>query len=126
MRILGAYFVIPQPDITTTHCVGFLERILNLQRGTVRFALRGVHSILFIPDADDDQIRVHHASLYDFLSNPARAGQFYLSNEVRHMDLARRCLSIVIDSVHHPERYTHTLSVTQFSMFLPQSDCTLG
>ncbi|KAJ7874872.1 hypothetical protein B0H13DRAFT_2551360 [Mycena leptocephala] len=122
-HILGAYFALPNPesvgiakyyrfgdlDEITTHCVGFLDGILGLHRGSARFSLRGMHSILFIPDTDDRRIRVHHASVYDFLSNPARAGRFYLSNEVHHMGLARHCLSIVIDSVYHPEQYTLSL-----------------
>jgi hypothetical protein len=117
MRILGAYFAIPNPDEIGTHCVRFLEEILGLQRGSARFALRGLHSILFIPDVDDHRVRVHHASLHDFLSNPARAGRFYLSNEVRHLDLARRCLAIVMDSVHHPEGYTLALRLVSLPIF---------
>ncbi|KAJ7812423.1 hypothetical protein B0H13DRAFT_508754 [Mycena leptocephala] len=104
MRVFSAYLAIPNPDNVATHCVGFLDRILGLRTGTVRFALRGLHSILFIPDADDQLIRVHHASLHDFLSNPARAGKFYLSQEA-HLDLGRCCLLIVKNGVRHPERY---------------------
>ncbi|KAJ7879495.1 hypothetical protein B0H14DRAFT_1603619 [Mycena olivaceomarginata] len=90
MRILSAFFAIPNPNDVMTHSAGFLDRILGLQSGSVRFALRGLHSILFIPDPDDHRIRVHHASLHDFLSNPERAGRFYLSQDA-HLDLARHC-----------------------------------
>jgi hypothetical protein len=94
-----------------THSAGFLDRILGLRSGSVRFALRGLHSILFIPDPDDHRIRVHHASLHDFLSNPERAGRFYLSQDA-HLDLARRCFSIVLNSVRSPEQYTVSLWVS--------------
>ncbi|KAJ7652818.1 hypothetical protein DFH06DRAFT_1205782, partial [Mycena polygramma] len=99
VRILGAFFAIPDPDNPTTHCVEFLDNILGLERGTVRFALRGLHSILFIPDSDGGRIRVHHASFHDFLSNPARAGQFYLAPEAHHTELLERCLSVIVDSI---------------------------
>ncbi|KAJ7658155.1 hypothetical protein DFH06DRAFT_1196200 [Mycena polygramma] len=99
VRILGAFFAIPDPDNPTTHCVEFLDNILGLERGTVRFALRGLHSILFIPDSDGGRIRVHHATFHDFLSNPARAGQFYLAPEAHHTELLERCLSVIVDSI---------------------------
>ncbi|KAJ6556396.1 hypothetical protein B0H19DRAFT_1152495 [Mycena capillaripes] len=102
VRILGAFFSIPDPEYTTTHCAAFLDNILGLERGTVRFALRGLHSILFIPDSDGSRIRVHHASLHDFLSNPQRAGVYYLAKDAHHMDLAQRCLSVILHSIEQP------------------------
>jgi hypothetical protein len=67
MCILGAYFAIPNSNNTTTHCIQFLECILGLHRGSVRFVLRRLHSLLLIPDVNDGEIRGHHASLDDFL-----------------------------------------------------------
>ncbi|KAJ6580003.1 hypothetical protein DFH09DRAFT_1029932 [Mycena vulgaris] len=116
MRALGTYFAIPNPEDVATHCVGFLDCILSVRRGSVRFALRGLHSILFIPDADDHRIRVHHASLPDFLSNPARARRFHLSKREAHLDLTRHCFSIVMSSVQHPEQDLF-LSVSPFCFF---------
>jgi hypothetical protein len=113
-RILGAYFAIPNPDDTSTHCIGFLDCILGLRRGSVRFAFRGLHSLLFIPDVDDHPIHVHHASLHDFLSNPARAGRFYLSEET-HLDLVRQYLSIILNSVCSSEPFTVALLVPGLS-----------
>ncbi|KAJ7330479.1 hypothetical protein DFH08DRAFT_708789 [Mycena albidolilacea] len=54
VHILGAYFIIPNPGEIRTRSVGFLDEIFGLQHGSVRFALRGLHSILFIPDADNN------------------------------------------------------------------------
>ncbi|KAJ6505664.1 hypothetical protein C8R47DRAFT_133759 [Mycena vitilis] len=112
IRILGAFFAIPDPDNPTTHCVEFLDNILGLERGTVRFALRGLHSMLFIPDSDGGRIRVHHASFHDFLSNPTRAGQFYLAPEAHHTELLERCLTVIVDSIEgsHPSNtlYVHS------------------
>lgn len=95
----------------------FLECILGLHRGSVKFVLRGPHSLLLIPDVDDGGIRGHHASLDDFLPNPAHAGRFYLSYEVQHADLVRCCLSIIINSIHSPEQYAAVVLVFRFFSF---------
>ncbi|KAF7334388.1 hypothetical protein MVEN_02267800 [Mycena venus] len=111
MRILGGYFAIPEmlahPE---RQSVGFLDEILGLRSGSVRLTLRGVHSIFLILDSDDDPIGVHHASLYDFLLDPARAGRFYLSQEALHANLAACCFSIVKNSVQNPEHCTASVS----------------
>ncbi|KAJ7836863.1 hypothetical protein B0H13DRAFT_2368517 [Mycena leptocephala] len=85
VQILGAYFGVRERN----SCLSFLDDIVGLVRGSARFALRGVHSVLFIPDSDDQQIRVHHASLYDFLSSPTRARGFFLDMNHHHKALAR-------------------------------------
>ncbi|KAJ7662564.1 hypothetical protein DFH06DRAFT_1190329 [Mycena polygramma] len=114
IRILGAFFAIPNPEDILRHSVVFLDSILGLERGTVRLALRGLHSILFIPDSDDSRIRVHHASLHDFLSSPERSGKFYLASEAHHTELAEQCLAIILRSVKEPHpsnallTYAHT------------------
>ncbi|KAJ7183917.1 hypothetical protein C8R46DRAFT_1344585 [Mycena filopes] len=108
MRILGAFFMIPDGDETCS--VRFLEGILALESSTVRPALRGLHSLLLIPDADDEQIRVHHASFRDFLSDPARAGKFHLAASVHHADMGKRCLCILKDHLQNPEQYPQFIS----------------
>ncbi|KAJ7120077.1 hypothetical protein C8R44DRAFT_671954 [Mycena epipterygia] len=110
VRILGTYFAIPDPDDNRRHCVSFLDDILGLARGTVRFSLRGLHSVLFIPDSDEHRIRVHHASLHDFLTNPQRAGIFFLDIDNHHEELTWVCLTIVQDSVECPQRYPPAIS----------------
>ncbi|KAJ7883119.1 hypothetical protein B0H13DRAFT_1457221, partial [Mycena leptocephala] len=93
LRILGAHFTIPQT--LDTHCLSFLDDILGLARGIARFTLRGFHSVLFIPDSDEEQILVYHASPHDFLFNRTWAGVFFLDRERNHRELAWRCLSIL-------------------------------
>ncbi|KAJ6563850.1 hypothetical protein B0H19DRAFT_843331, partial [Mycena capillaripes] len=75
--------------------VSFLDGILQLPRGSVRRAVRGLHSLLFIPDTDHARIRLHHKSLYDFLANPTRSGRFFLSQITQHTNIAKHCFSIV-------------------------------
>ncbi|KAJ7432549.1 hypothetical protein B0H11DRAFT_793492 [Mycena galericulata] len=106
VRILGAFFAISEDERL---CVSFLDALLGLPRGSIRFALRGLHSILFIPDSDDDQIQLHHTSIRDFLFNPTRAGTFFLDINQYHKDLGWRCFSIVEDNVENPERHSSTI-----------------
>jgi hypothetical protein len=104
VRILGTYFAIPERDTNRTHCVSFLDDILGLTNGTVRFALRGLHSLLFIPDSDQHRIWLHHASLHDFLFNPGRAGNFFLNMNYHHEELSARCFSLVLFQLQHPKQ----------------------
>ncbi|KAJ7244920.1 hypothetical protein C8J57DRAFT_1363370 [Mycena rebaudengoi] len=106
VRILGAYFTLPSNSFHGTHCIAFLDEILGLPRGSVRFALRGVHSLLFIPDSDYQPIRLHHQSLSDFLLNPYRAGKYYISTEAHNKELMVRCLSIIQDCFLNPQQYS--------------------
>ncbi|KAJ7037596.1 hypothetical protein C8F04DRAFT_1091810 [Mycena alexandri] len=111
VRILGTYFAIRVQRGRNPRecCLSLLDDILGLVRGSARHALRGVHSLFLIPDSEDDQIRVHHASLYDFLSNPTRAGAFFLDMTQHHMVLARRCLLIIEDSMEYPMSHSPTV-----------------
>ncbi|KAJ7266523.1 hypothetical protein C8J57DRAFT_1015380, partial [Mycena rebaudengoi] len=54
-----------------------------LKPGDVRLILRGLHSILRIPEPRNDNgpqepISVHHASFRDFLNDQSRSGEFYV------------------------------------------------
>ncbi|KAJ7248317.1 hypothetical protein C8J57DRAFT_1014236, partial [Mycena rebaudengoi] len=61
---------------------GGIEQLLELKPGDVQLILRGLHSILSIPEPEDDndrwqRISVHHASFRDFLNDQSRSGEFY-------------------------------------------------
>jgi hypothetical protein len=127
VEILGAYFVIPSADNVHAqsddawHCVAFLDGILELPAGSVRRAVRGLHSLLFIPDSDYTRIRLYHKSLYDFLSNVTRSGRFFLSPRAQDLNLAKHCFSIVEESVQNTEAYLPVVFVAHFA-----SHCTLN
>jgi len=44
-----------------------LEELLGLEQGTVRWLLRGLHSIAVVPDRGMGPIRLMHPSFHDFL-----------------------------------------------------------
>ncbi|KAJ7097445.1 hypothetical protein C8R44DRAFT_370182 [Mycena epipterygia] len=110
LEILGTYFILPNSDDAQTHCISFLDGILQLPSGTVRRAVRGLHSLLFIPDSDHDCIRLHHKSLGDFFSNPQRSRNFFLSKSVQHQVVIKHCISIVQESAQNPEAYLPIVS----------------
>jgi hypothetical protein len=69
------------------------EQLLGLKYGDVRLTLRGLHSVIKLPEELDNRhdLIFHHASLPDFLEDPIRSGPFYVGDEHR-TDLGRRIL----------------------------------
>ncbi|KAJ7074584.1 hypothetical protein C8F01DRAFT_30510 [Mycena amicta] len=107
-RILGAYFALPDFNgmaITfEPRCISFLDGILDLPVGTSRRALRGLHSLFFIPSSDEEKITPYHASLHDFLSNRSRSREFFLDNKHHREQLFERD---VFDPHHHRQSDRH-------------------
>ncbi|KAJ6482463.1 hypothetical protein C8R45DRAFT_1099749 [Mycena sanguinolenta] len=81
--------------------LGHIEQLLGLEPGDVRLTLRGLQSVIgagslfnLFPVSDGDTwssescLVVHHASFYDFLQDPRRAGIFYVGTDSCKMDLA--------------------------------------
>jgi hypothetical protein len=81
-----------------------LSNFLRLDQHTFYKAVRGLHSIMWIPDPEDaarSQLQFHHASFQDFLLDPNRSGKFAT---VQHRALMNILLSgiywYVIDVMH--------------------------
>ncbi|KAJ6482422.1 hypothetical protein C8R45DRAFT_830869, partial [Mycena sanguinolenta] len=83
--------------------IGCVEQLLGLEPGDIQLTLRGLHSIMGaknwyrnLEDSSDpndwsseSRIVVHHASFYDFLQDPRRAGIFHVgSGSTCKMDLS--------------------------------------
>ena len=72
--------IMHMPGLTASE----LDAIFGYATGTVGALLRDVHSLLHIPDTSTSSsdsegfIKFHHASAKDFLSDPFRAGYFYI------------------------------------------------
>ncbi|KAJ7929416.1 hypothetical protein B0H13DRAFT_1596234 [Mycena leptocephala] len=69
-----------------------IEQLLQLEPGDVQLALQGVHSVIKLPEDDHPSISTHHASFYDFLEDPTRAGIFYIGGCQHHTDLSHHIL----------------------------------
>ncbi|KAJ7044638.1 hypothetical protein C8F04DRAFT_1249906 [Mycena alexandri] len=68
-----------------------IDQLLDLDPGDVRLALRGLHSLIRVPEKDDwimGEVSAHHASFLDYLDDPARSGLFYVGGSQHRTDLA--------------------------------------
>jgi hypothetical protein len=69
-----------------------IEQLLELDLGDVQLVLRGLNSVLNMPDNVNGSVFTHHASFCDFLQDPARAGIFYIGGCQHQTDLSRHLL----------------------------------
>ena len=69
----------------------FIERLLGLENGDLRYLLLDLESLLTI-DNDDAKIRFFHASLSDYLFDKSRSGEFWIDAGAVYSDLIRQCL----------------------------------
>ncbi|KAJ7229255.1 hypothetical protein C8J57DRAFT_1583454, partial [Mycena rebaudengoi] len=88
--------------------IGGIEQILALKPGDAQLILRGLHSILHIPepryDSDRDmQISVHHASFRDFLNDQSRSGEFYVGGLQHRVELGKSVLKALSYTYDNPE-----------------------
>ncbi|KAJ7074629.1 hypothetical protein C8F01DRAFT_31304 [Mycena amicta] len=123
-RILGAYFALPDTSVHRANairqgrvlrCISFLDGILGLPVGTVRRALRGLHSLFFIPSTDKMKMTPYHASLHDFLCSRSRSREFFLNSERHHEHVLERCLEIIFSDLNGSNRHCDPDSATYSS-----------
>jgi hypothetical protein len=116
IRILTVIASIPAPFSSSVQCI---EHLLNLKSGNALLALRGLHSVLDVPDSEDvheesDQhdpsVLVHHNSFRDFLHDPKRSGVFHVGGR-NHTQLACEILKMF--------SYTHNISTVNVNAQFP-------
>ncbi|KAJ7508047.1 hypothetical protein B0H11DRAFT_1848433 [Mycena galericulata] len=84
--------------------ISHIEQLLELKPGDIRLALRGLHSVIWLPEESEYHkscVGVYHASFFDFLQDPNRAGTFYVGGSHR-TDLARNILKAYSYSYEDP------------------------
>jgi hypothetical protein len=70
-----------------------IEQLLELEPGDIPLVLRGLHSVIKLPEDNNEGIlSFHHASFPDFLQDPTRAGIFYVGGCQHQTDLSRHIL----------------------------------
>jgi hypothetical protein len=82
--------------------VGTVYQVFGLTEGEARLLLRGLHSVLQIPQYDNEKISSHHASFLDFLDNPSRSHNFCVGTFHRRIDLARSLLQFCVNHSQEP------------------------
>ena len=80
--------------------ISALAQLLQLTPAALRYALRGCHSILIIPDEDDKDIKSYHASLRDFLIDHDRSYDYFVGPE-QHEAITQHCLCIMVSGLVH-------------------------
>jgi NACHT domain len=93
-RVIGSimYLRYPLP-------INKLAQLLGLDVSNIRMALDRCHSVLAIPDDNNETIRPYHASLRDFLTNQARSQDFFLAPAKFHALIAITCLKGITDNL---------------------------
>ncbi|KAF8226611.1 hypothetical protein L208DRAFT_1406822, partial [Tricholoma matsutake] len=69
----------------------------SLESDGIRFALDGCHSIVIIP-RDNTEIKFHHASLRDFLTDQSRSNTLFYTPAMSHGQLMVGCLGAITRS----------------------------
>jgi NACHT domain len=89
-KIIGCILVSKQPL-----SIPDIETILTLRQGEVRLVLRRMHSLLEVPISSTQPIKMYHASLEDFIFNPARAGIYHVKRSDCHLAITRGCVRLL-------------------------------
>jgi hypothetical protein len=74
-----------------------LARLLEIPKKDIYQTLYDLHSILEVPEDQDQPIRLHHPSFRDFLLDQKRCTdvQFWIDEKMAHNDLFVRCLELM-------------------------------
>jgi len=88
---LGGYYSGMISGPTTYSSPRFIERLLRLGNGDVRYLLLDLESLLTIHN-DDANIRFFHASLSDYLFDKSRSMEFWIDAGTVYAELAQQCL----------------------------------
>jgi hypothetical protein len=86
-RILGCLLIHSRHQLRSARA---LSSFLCLDQRTFYKAVRGLHSVMWIPDLKDaaeSQLQFHHASFEDFLLDPSRSGRFFIDRQKALTDI---------------------------------------
>ncbi|KAF2814318.1 uncharacterized protein BDZ99DRAFT_567968, partial [Mytilinidion resinicola] len=74
-----------------------LAYLLQVRQTQVQHRLKGLHSVLSIPESENVPIRLLHLSFREFLVDPQKHGQspFWVDERARHERLASHCLQLM-------------------------------
>ena len=125
-RVLGSLMYLERPL-----SINQLAQLLQLQAAHIQQAMQGCHSILTVPDNNDDSIQPYHASLRDFLTDHQRAQCHFLSPVECHALISAQCLELITMGLKNnttkagePLSYACEAWHHHFSMVLSNEDCT--
>ena len=100
LEVLSIFFLVDTECIEKSPRA--IERFLSFSPGRVRIILSDLHSTVGLPEEDDGPIRVFHASLIDFLLDPARSGDYYIDVKAAHASITRHLIKSIMQGKGSP------------------------
>jgi len=99
-----------------------LSDLLEINTSHIRSTLRSLHSLLLVPDAIEDPIRIFHKSFPDFLMDPGRCEdkQLLVKPTVHHAEILLSCLRLMgrkLKSICNPDDHTALSEVKNLSTY---------
>lgn len=93
LEILTALLFLRHQDLQLTP--RFVGSFLSLREGEIFTVLSDLHSIIHLPSTQEEELRLFHASLGDFLTDHSRSGDtFFLNHGVSHRRIANRIVKL--------------------------------
>ncbi|KAF8811237.1 hypothetical protein BYT27DRAFT_7090211 [Phlegmacium glaucopus] len=94
-----------------------IETILSYAPGDLQLILIDLHSVLDVPDMEDDYgaPRALHASLEDFFMDPARSGDLFIDRGKAHAQIARHFLQFIRDYDSRDTNHHYDCGFTVFN-----------
>jgi hypothetical protein len=93
--VIGTLMLLRRPLKITA-----MAELLQLTSAKIRDTLRGCHSVLIVPDADDEEIKPYHASLRDFLIDHDRSKDYFV-DPLHHQTITLNCLHVMASGLAH-------------------------
>ena len=90
LLILG-FYLLPPLNLYSLMDIGDLEDFFLLRRGDIEMLFGDLSSLVVISNARGPQIHLLHASLGDFLLDPARSKELYIDLSNIHTTCMRLC-----------------------------------
>jgi hypothetical protein len=89
-EIVGSIVILESPLSIVS-----LAPLLQVPQTRVQHQLKGLHSVLDIPDSNDAPIRLLHLSFREFLVDARKQGLFWVDEKSTHKELAYRCVELM-------------------------------
>ncbi|KAJ7728624.1 hypothetical protein B0H16DRAFT_240531 [Mycena metata] len=78
-----------------------ISRTLEIEVSELHLILRGLHSVLDVPEHDWRHVSAYHASFWDFLDDPSRSGAFHIGSALSRKNLAFQLLKTLSHNSDH-------------------------
>ena len=119
--VLGSIIILRSPLSKAS-----LANLLHVKTDVVTDTLADLHTILLIPKENKDDIRLHHATVRDFLLDKSRCKNldFWVDSRQVHLLLAKNCLRLMsrmkrnICRIESPSTTVEDISSTQSDEYI--------